>query len=604
MKQRFKKLTAVLLATLVLLCACTAPEEQPGEPGGAQPLSLYVSLGGVQDTFVPTYSTADGSETILYHLYENLMRWEDDGNGIAVLAPGQAESYTVETDYAGNAIYTFTLRDDIVWSDGQSVTAYQFAAAWQRLADPAYDSPYRALMSCIAGYEDVQTTGDASLLQVSAPDARTLVVTLSGSVPYFLSVICAGAYTMPIRTYLPDNENGQIVTNGAYTVSDASGSMTPLLQVSSYRDAAVLLLKSETYYDAANVTVDQIWFVASLGSDGDYAKFQEGSSDFVMDLPDSALETLTQDENWLPEPVTSTYALVLNTLRPPFDHADVRAAFRLAVNEQAIVDALADLTSRPAVGLIPYGVSDYGAADTRSGEETEDASRLPDPNAPVPEEPQRVRHDFRAHGEQIVTLSVGDDYESDCARARTLLFSAGYDGGIGLPEVEYVFVDTAENRTVAQILCSAWQSVLGVTVTLRGLSDEEYEQMLHPDCESVDSEEEIAYPAFQITAAEITAAYDDAHDILSRWHSESVYNFSGYSSAAFDILMNAAAAADTPESYDAYLHDAEAILLEDSPVIPIFYRGESYRLAEGLEGLYHAPNGVYFFGRVTKSVTE
>ncbi|MBR3705106.1 MAG: peptide ABC transporter substrate-binding protein [Oscillospiraceae bacterium] len=609
MKQKIKKLTAMLLAMLLVLCSCGAQEEPPEEhtTGGehAQPMSICVSLGGVQDTFEPTYSTADGSETILYHLYENLMRWEDDGNGYAILAPGQAESYTVEIDYAGNATYTFTLREDIVWSDGQSVTSYQFAAAWQRLADPAYDSPHRELVSCIAGSDEVQNTGAASLLQVSTPDSRTLVVKLNGNSPCFLEVVCAGAYTMPIRTYLPGNEDDQIVTNGAYIVSEYSGSMTTLLQNgSAYRDDSVHLIKSETYYDAANVTVDEIWFVSSSGSDGDYAKFQDGSSDFVTDLPAAALEVLTQNENWLPEPVTTTYSVLFNTFAAPFDNADVRAAFRLAVDEQAIVDALADLTLRAATGLVPYGVADHGSSGTPDEEQTEE-DRLPDPNAPPSEEEDAVvYYDFRAHGEEIVTMDISEGYEIDCTWARTLIAGAGYVGGAGFPEVEYIFVDTPENQLVAEHLRSAWQSVLGVTVTLHGLSEEEYAQMLNPTSEETENGEEVACPAFQIAAMELTCEYIDAYEFLSRWHSASAENICGYSSPAFDILLDAAAAATAPESYDAYLHDAEAILLQDAPVVPVFYRGGSFAIAEDLTGLYRAPNGVYFFSHLTKSVTE
>lgn len=584
MKERFKRLTALLLVLLVVLCACGEQGEEQGKEQ-AQPLSITVAMGGVQDTFEPTYSTADGGETILYHLYENLMRWEDDGNGVAVLAPGQAESYTVETDYAGNATYTFTLRDDIVWSDGQSVTSYQFAAAWQRLVDPAYDSPHRELMRCIAGYDEVQTTGDPSLLKVSAPDAHTLVVTLNGSAPHFLTVICAGAYTMPVRTYLPGNNSDQIVTNGAYTVAEFS-------------QQVVRLVKNDKYYDRANVSVEEIRIVPATDGEADYTKLVEGELDFARTLPSSVLQELAADENWLPEPVTSTYGILFNTLAAPFDNADVRKAFRLAVDEQAIIDALADLTVRSAVGLIPYGVSDYGAAPAK--EEQSEDDTLPDPNAPAPEEQPPVWYDFRAHGSQIITLEVSNDYEIDCTWASTLLADAGYAGGSGFPAVEYIYVDTLENKLVAECLRSAWQNVLGVTVTLRALTVEEYTQMLHPTCEETEGEEDIRSPAFQITAAEFTASYDDPYELLSRWHSESTENLGGYSSAAFDILMNAAAAAETPESYDAYLHDAEAILIEDAPVIPVFYRGGSYALAEGLEGLYRAPNGIYFFGHINK----
>ena len=576
MKNKIKKLTALLLATLLLLlCACGAQEEPPVADNTVvkeHPLKLTVAMGGVQDSLEPTYSTADGGETILFHLYENLLRWEDDGNGYAVLAPGQAESYTVELDYAGNATYTFKLRDDIIWSDGQSVTSYQFAAAWQRLADPAYQSPHRDMVKCIAGYEEVQSTGASSLLQVSTPDSRTLVVKLNGNSPYFLEVVCAGAYTMPIRTYLPGNNTEQIVTNGPFSVAERSADF-------------VRLVKSETYYDRANVTVDEIRFVPASGSEADYAKLCEGKVDFTVDLPSSVLQEMAGGD-WVSEPVASTYVVILNTLQPPFDNADVRAAFRLSVDEQVIVDALADYTSRAATGLVPYGVTDFGSIHTEKGEEQTQEDKLPDPNAPTSEEKKQVDYfDFRAHGTEIVTLDITEGYEIDCTWARALLSGAGYVGGGTFPEVEYIYVDTPENAVVAQALCSMWQSVLGVTVTLRALSDEEYAQMLTSAGGEIEIEDESASSVFHLAALELTGDYNDAYAFLSRWHSENPQNFGRYSSAAFDILINAAAAAVTPESYDAYLHDAEAILLKDAPVIPVFYRGGSYALSESLESV-------------------
>lgn len=592
MKYRLKKMMAMLITALLLLSACGTQEvpDDTQEPTTSNVLTLTVSLGDAQDTLVPTYSTAAGGETILLHLYENLMRWENDGNGYATLVPGQAESYTVETDYIGNATYTFTLRDDIVWSDGQPVTAYQFVGAWQRLADPAYASPHSELVSCIAGYNDVQSTGDVSLLGVSAPDARTFVVKLNGNVPYFLDVVCAGAYTMPIRTYLPGNQDAQFVTNGAYALAEFTSEM-------------VKLVKRENYYDSARVSVDEICFVPAEDIASDYEKLLNGVTAFSENLPASVLQEYAAEGSWIPEPVTATYALIINTLQTPFDSADVRAAFRLAVDEQAILAALGDYTSRPATGLVPYGVTDRGEIeDAEKDEQTED-TKLPDPNVPVTGKEEAVTYyGFRVHSEEIVTLDVGADYDLDCTWARTLLAGAGYIGGSGFPEVEYIYVDSQENRVIAECLRSAWQEVLGVTVTLRALTAEEYEQMIRPTVDE-ESGEEIAPAAFWIAAAEITAAYNDAYAFLSRWHSESAENFGRYSSPAFDILLGATGVAATPESYDAYLHDAEAVLMEEAPVIPVFYRGGSYAISEKLEGLYRAPNGIYFFSRVTRADT-
>lgn len=595
MKDRIKKLAVSLLAAVLLLSGCTEqPQEQSGTtPAPAAPLSLTVAAGGEQDTLTAAYSTADGSETILYHIYENLMRWENDGYGYAALAPGQAASYTVETDYAGNSTYTFTLRSDIVWSDGQNVTAYQFEAAWRRLADPAYGSPHHALMSCIAGYDAVRAGGDSSLLEISAPDARTFVVKLNGSVPYFLEVVCASAYTMPIRTYLPENEENQFVTNGAYAVSEFSPQRT-------------VLTKSETYYNADTVTVDSLTFVSTTGSDADYAKFANSDLDFTVDLPTSQLEILAENDLWTPESVTTTYGLLFNTLQAPFDNVNVRSAFRLVIDEQAIVDALGDFTSRPATGLIPCGITDHTSPDADEELQTQSEEESnPDPNAPPSKLGLKLptHWDFRTHSTEIVTLSISDNYEEDCAEARALLEAAGYPNGRGFPAVEYIYENTPEGKLVAELLQSVWQEKLGVSITLRAMTDEECALMLQGETDP-ESGEMIAPPTFQIAAAEFTAAYNDAGAILSTLHSASPDNHTGYASPAFDILMNAAAAAIAPESYDAYLHDAEAIIMQDAPVIPIFYRGGSYALSDSLKGLYRAPNGIYFFANITSAGTQ
>ena len=94
--------------------------------------------------------------------------------------------------------------------------------------------------------------------------------------------------------------------------------------------------------------------------------------------------------------------------------------------------------------------------------------------------------------------------------------------------------------------------------------------------------------SFQMAAQDFTAAYNDAKALLGDFYSTNG-NPSGYDSDAFDILMKSAAAAVSPEARDAYLHDAEAILLNDAPVIPICYEGLSWQLREGLSGLYRAP---------------
>lgn len=594
MRKRFGKLTALLLALTLALTACvdrSDGEEPPvTDDGPPEPFTLTVRVSGIQTTLDPARSTAAGCKTILYHLFENLLRWEDDGNGWAVLAPGQAESWEEEKDYAGNATYTFTLREGLTWSDGKPVTAADFVTAWRRLADPANALPHRELMEVVAGYDQVQEEGDPTLLGVSAPDERTFVVSLNGSCAYFLAELCAGAHTMPVRADLAERTGwgsnaAATVTNGAYTVSRISASL-------------VTLERSKTYYDHKAVRPERLQFVTSKSAEEDYGSFLNGELDLISSLTAEGLEALAAEEYWTPDPVTSVYGVLLNTQQPPFDDANIRLAFRLAIDSQAVVDAVGNLTVRPAVGLIPYGVADYGQRP-ETPEEPEPEPTLPDPNAaPTPEAPPEPYWDFRIHSLQQVTVSTERDYAADCLRAQALMAQAGYAGGGGFPVVEYIYVDSDMGRAVARALQSMWRTQLGVTVTVRALSQEEYDAMLLPT-EEEDGESSRTTGAYAMAGQSFSAGYGDAFTLLSLWHSGN--SLTGYVSANYDILMDSARTAMSAEARDAFLHDAEAILLDDAPVIPVCYAGSGYLLAEGLTGLYRGPDGVYFLSGVRET---
>lgn len=166
----WKRRAAAILAavlSLSLLAGCA------GEEG----MTLSVCTGAAPESLDPIYATDPADQTILTHLYENLMQASSNEDGTLTATNGMAKSAESETNVDGTVTWTFHLRS-AKWSDGKKVTADDFVYAWQRLADPERNSPYASLLSIVAGYQEARESGDMSLLQVTAENDSTLVVVL------------------------------------------------------------------------------------------------------------------------------------------------------------------------------------------------------------------------------------------------------------------------------------------------------------------------------------------------------------------------------------------------------------------------------------------
>ena len=178
--KNWKRRWALFLAAALLALSLT------GCGGSGEGPALSVCVGGAPEELDPIYATETADQTVLVHLYENLMRKTGDGSGGTTVTNGAAKSVSTEEN-----------------SDGRAVRAGDFVFAWQRLADPANDSPSASLLSVVAGYDAVRETGDVSLLQVTAEDDSTLVVVLNGKFDWFLTEVCTAPATMPLRQDLP-----------------------------------------------------------------------------------------------------------------------------------------------------------------------------------------------------------------------------------------------------------------------------------------------------------------------------------------------------------------------------------------------------------------
>ena len=555
--KHWKRRLALLLAAALCVSALA------GCARGGDAMSLSVCVGGAPEELDPIYATEPADQTILVHLYENLMRKTAGASG-ATVTNGVAKSATSEENTDGTVTWTFQLRS-AEWSDGRGVLAGDFVYAWQRLADPANDSPFASLLSVVAGYDEVRETGDVSLLQVTAEDDSTLVVVLNGKYDWFLEEVCTAPATMPLRQDLLTGESAaeETAEDGAEAAeaaeaapwwSDVAGLVTNgPYQVSGYEAGESLTLEtSGTYHSDVSGPGTLTFRFADTAEEGQ-ALYDAGTVDFLGVLPEEQMASLVEAESRALTPELGTWAVVFNCAQDTLMDARVRRALSLVIDRTAAAEA-AGVTARAAEGLIPPGV------------------------------PESDEADFRTSGGDL--LDNDPNHRADLQEeARALLTEAGYVSVQDLGELEYLYVDAGNGAAVAQALVQAWQSALGLRVTARAVTEEELAAALEEG-------------TFSLAGIEIRALGNDAECFLRQWSSTGGENVSRYANSAYDTLLSVIAGAEDETARLGCLHDAEALLLEEGAVAPLYTTVTAWTLRDGLTGVLRDGRGWFSFAGV------
>lgn len=561
------RLTALALAAVLCVTAlagCTEEEEH---------FALSVSVGGAPETLDPIYAVSETDRTVLVHLYENLMRTTVSAAGETTVSSGMAKSAEETNNKDGTVTWTFKLRS-AKWSDGRSVTAADFVYAWQRLADPVCQSPNATLLSMVAGYDAARESGDMSLLQVTAKNDSTLVVVLNGTCEWFLSEVCTAPATSPLRQDVvqalkeeaqaafdaantgaetagdPDRGEGgtpapwwsdpaKLVTNGAYTASALAADSLTLTASSRY---------------TGTVGPGQLTFRFAEAPADAWSLYEGGTADFVWPLTE---EQLAQTPEQYQARTLATETVLYNGAVEPFSDPLVRQALCMAIDRNA-VSALAGPTAQPAGGLVPDAV------------------------------PENDGETFRQVGGDLLD-SDPDHYADRCAQAKELLSQAGYDSGLDIHTLTYLYVDEGSNAAVARALADTWYDVLHVRVEPVAVTEQELEEALRAG-------------DYTMAAMTVTALANDAESFLSQWGSQNTSNVVSYANSAYDTLLSIIATASDSTARYGCLHDAEVLLLEDSVLSPLYTTGTGWRLRETFTGVSRDARGWFSFTGVTQRV--
>lgn len=516
------RITVMVLALLLVLTlsACSQQEES---------LTLRISLPHELTTLDPAMVTTETEKTVVGHLYENLMKFIDNGEGEGQLTNGLAVNYQCENNLDGTQTYTFTLRSSATWSDGKPVTAHDFVYAWRRLADPATESPNAYVLDMVAGYEDARKSGDMTELQVSAPDDWTLEVVLSHSCPQFPRLVCADAATMPVREDMAAAENwsmtlSTLVTNGPYN------------RVDSWDNGVLTVSSHEEYYDYRRLGPATLQFSCGVVDE---------NADFTM-----THEGVNEEEGWTLGSLPYTGTLVINQMSTI--SGNMRQALSLTIDRPQISSLLGSVYV-PADGLIPFGID-----STLGGRFRTMAGALIDNNP--------------------------DTYEERCQAAKSLI------KGEELPaegNVSLLFVSDSATNRVAAALQKTWRAQLGVNVVLKAVEQEELTEALRKG-------------DFMMALVMMDSTRSDAAEMLREWTGAAEENYAHIHNTAYDLLMRIVDVSSSAEARDAYLIDAERLLLESGYVVPICHTTDSWKLRETLTGVVSDGMGQYFFTSVER----
>ena len=507
--------------------------EEEGKKDGV----LDINIASEPDSIDPALNTSVDGAIMISHLFESLIRWDDDGEGNAVLKPGIAESWEVSDD---GLTWTFKLRD-AKWSDGKDITADDFVYSWNRLVDPATGADYEYMLDMVKGYDEKK-------LDISAPDPKTFVVNLSVKCPYF-EEICAFPAVMPVRKDIIEtnktwtNSPETLVSNGAYKLEKWEHNST------------LSMVKNPEYYDQDSVKAEKLAFHLQDDQNAIYASYRSGDLDFINSVPQEEIQKLLDTKELKIKPYVGTYFVCFNTEKEPFNDPKVRKAFSLAIDRNFIVNQVTGQGQEPATAYVPSGVYDAKGAEG---------------------------DDFRTVGGDYYSIN-DEDYEKNIEEAKKLMEEAGYKDGEGFPQIDYLYNTDENHKAIAEALQNMWQENLGVQVSLQ---NQDWNVFLKERKEG----------NYNIARHGWIADYNDPMSFIDMWLTGGGNNDAQYKNPEFDKFVKAAKATSDPDERMENMHKAEDILIgEDNVVAPLYFYNNSYMMKPNINGLYYTPLGYFFY---------
>ena len=529
-----KLLTLMLLLVLsIILVACGSKEKETEKPstddGGetSESKELNLVFGSEPPYLHPGLASDTTSSTAINTIFEGLMAMKD---GVPVLAA--AEDYKVSDDLL---TYTFTIRDN-VWSNGDPVTANDFAYAWKWALNPENASEYASILYPIKGAEAYNLgTGSVDDVGIEVTDDKTLVVTLEVPTPYFLELTA-------FKTLNPIHKATQESNPNWYTEAKTIVSNGPYNLTEWVHNGNLVFTKSETYWDKDNVKIDKINVSIVESEATQMNMYDNGDIDFLGtnygSISLDAIDRLKSDGSLNVAEYSGIYWYKFNTTDKYMSNANIRKALALAIDRKNLIKNITKGEQQPALGIVPNSVDGFG----------DDEGYFKDA-------------DFKAAKEY---LAKGLE-ELGLASPADLTITISYN--------------TSEaHAAIAQFIQQGWKSQLGINSTIENAEWQVYLDKLS----NLD---------YQVGRLGWIADYNDAYTFLEMYNSkDNGNNDTGWENAKYTELLKQSVAETDPKKRTAIMLEAEKIMVDEMPVAPIYFYTNLYINQDYVTGM--VPDGL------------
>jgi oligopeptide transport system substrate-binding protein len=442
--------------------------------------------------------------------------------------PGMAESWDISKD---GKTYTFHIRANARWSNGDPVTSADFVWSWWRALQPALGNLYAYMYYPIKNAEAYATgkLDDFSQVGVKAIDTKTLEVILANPTPYFLQLL--DHYSMfpvhraTIEKFGDPTERGTRWTRAGNFVGNG-----PFILKQWDLNRLVMIEKSPTYYDADKVRLNAIRFYPTENVSTEERMFRAGQLHVTGSLPADkiAVYKKTNPQALRISPYLGTYFYRINTTVEHLTDKRIRRALAMAINRQQIIDTVTKGEQMPAFTFTPPNTLGYTAEN---------------------------------------------GFAEDVETAKALLAEAGYANGEGFPPTELLYNSSEGHRKLAVAIQQMWKKHLNIDISLNNQDWKVY----------LDS---VTTGNYQIARAGWIGDYVDPNTFLDMWLTDGGNNSTGWHNDEYDRLISEAApkAKERTQRY-AHFRRAEAILLDAMPIIPIYTYNSIHLVHPDVKGL-------------------